>query len=83
MMLAFLIPIALITLFALAFGSVFHKKGEAKPTVLIVADDDKTIASKNTIMQLDSLKEFQVKQTSSVDAENLVKKGDEVYVILK
>ena len=82
MMLAFLIPIALITLFALAFGSVFHKKGEAKPTVLIVADDDKTIASKNTIMQLDSLKEFQVKQTSSVDAENLVKKGDEAAVLI-
>ncbi|MFA4936461.1 MAG: ABC transporter permease [Candidatus Methanoperedens sp.] len=82
MMLTFLIPIALITLFAFAFGGVGHKKGEAKPTTLVVADDDSSAASKNVITQLDSLKEFEVTQTSSGEAENLVKKGDEAAVLI-
>ena len=81
-LLTFIVPIAIITLFALAYGSVFHKKGEAKPTILVVADDDQSPASKNVITQLDSLKEFEVTQTNSVEAENLVKKGDRAAVLI-
>ena len=82
MMLTFLVPIALITLFAFAFGGVGHKKGESKPTTLVVADDDNTAASKNLMKQLDSTKEFEVKQKTSAEAENLVKKGDEAAVLI-
>lgn len=82
LMLTFLVPVALITLFAFAFGGVGHKKGDTKPTTLVVADDDSSKASKNVITQLDSLKEFDISQTSSADAENLVKKGDEAAVLI-
>ena len=82
MMLTFIVPIALITLFAFAFGGVGQKKGKARPTTIVVADDDKTEASKNAIAQLDSLKEFDVSLTSVDSAENLVKKGDEAAVLV-
>ncbi len=82
MMLTFAVPMALITLFAFAFGGAGQTKGEAKPTKLVVADDDKTEASKSVIHKLDSLKEFMVEQTSSDTAEALVKKGDEAAVLV-
>ena len=82
MMLTFLVPIALITLFAFAFGGVGHKKGESKPTTLVVADDDNTAASRNVMKQLDSSREFVVEQKSAAEAENLVKKGDEAAVLI-
>ena len=81
-LLTFIVPIAIITLFAIAYGTVFQKKGEAKPTTLVVADDDSSAASKNVIAQLDSLKEFEVAQTSAAEAENLVKKGDRAAVLI-
>lgn len=76
MVLTFALPIALITLFAFAFGGAGQKKGESKPTTLVVADDDQTEESKNVIRQLDSLKEFKVQQTDSETAEQLIRKGD-------
>jgi ABC-2 type transport system permease protein len=82
MMLTFIVPIALITLFAFAFGGVGQKKGEARATRLIVADEDKTEASRSVILQLDSLKEFKVEQTSADTAEELVRKGDEAAVLV-
>lgn len=82
MMLTFIVPIALITLFAFAFGGAGQKKGEARPTKLVVADNDKTEASKNVILQLDSLKEFTIEQTSADTAEELVRKGDEPAVLV-
>jgi ABC-2 type transport system permease protein len=80
--LTFAVPIVLISLFAFAFGGVGQKKGEVKSTRLVVADEDNSTESKNTIAALDSLKEFEVMQTSAEEAEDLVKKGDEPAVLI-
>ena len=82
MLLTFAVPIALITLFAFSFGGAGQKKGESRPTTIVIADDDKTAASRNVITQIDSLKEFNVSLTSVDTAENLVKKGDETAVLV-
>jgi len=82
LMLTFAVPIALITLFAFAFGGAGQEKGKAKPAKIVVADEDKTEASGNVITQLDSLKEFEVLLTSLDTAENMVKKGDRPAVLV-
>lgn len=82
MLLTFAVPIALISLFAFAFGGAGQTKGSSRPTTLVMADEDKTVASKNIITQIDSLKEFNVALTSLDSAENLVKKGDESAILV-
>ncbi len=82
MMLTFIVPIALITLFAFAFGGAGQSDAEDSATVLVIADEDQSIASKNVIAQLDSLKEYEVSLKTAEEAENLVKKGDEPAVLI-
>lgn len=74
-LLTLLIPIALSTLFAFAFGGVGAKRTADSPTKLIIADEDKTAFSKTIITKLDSLQAFEVLQTSSDSARSLVKLG--------
>jgi len=80
MIITFALPIALTTLMVFAFGGAGQQKSE--PKTLVVADNDKSDASKNVIAQLDSSKEFEVMQKSSDEAENLVKKGKEEAVLI-
>ncbi|MEP6645717.1 MAG: ABC transporter permease [Saprospiraceae bacterium] len=82
MILAFLVPIALITLFAFAFGGAGQSKDAPRPTTLVIADEDNTSSSKNVIAELDSLIEFSVSQMSTIDAEHLVMKGNEPAVLV-
>ncbi len=81
-LLCFVVPIALVTLFAFAFGAVGQKKGEARPTTLIIADDDNSVSSKNVIAQLDSLLAYDVYLTSKDSARYMVKKGEEAAVLV-
>ncbi len=81
MLLTFAIPIALITLFAFAFGGVGKSHKDAKISLLI-SDLDNTTASKEAIKLIDSLKSLQVKQLSLEKAENAIKKGDESSVLV-
>lgn len=81
-MLTFAVPIALITLFAFAFGGVGQEKRKARPTRVVVADEDQTEASKKIIAELDSSKELQVSLIAADQAESLVKKGDEAAVLI-
>ncbi|MFM2018886.1 MAG: hypothetical protein RL007_2542 [Bacteroidota bacterium] len=74
MLLTFAVPIALITLFAFAFGGA-GGSDEPDPLKLVVADLDKTETSKKLIANLDSLEEFVVINATSDSAENLVIKG--------
>ncbi len=76
MLLTLLLPIPLITLFSLAFGGN-GGSSDAKPLVLITCDEDKSPASKKLIAQLDSLKELDLRLTSTDTATRLIKKGDE------
>ncbi|GHN01843.1 ABC transporter permease [Cytophagales bacterium WSM2-2] len=82
LILTFAVPIALITLFAFAFGGVGQEKGKARPTKVLVADEDETGASKNVIAQLDSLKEIEVSLTDIGTAENRIRKGEEPAVLV-
>lgn len=80
MLLTFAVPIALITLFAFAFGGAGQSDGPS-PTKLVIVDLDKTNESKALITTLDSLDEFQVQTTSADSAEEMVKKGNRAAVL--
>jgi ABC-2 type transport system permease protein len=82
MLITFAVPISLITLFAFAFGGVGQEKGKARPTTIVIADEDQTDASKKVIAQLDSLKELVVSLSTTQAAEKLVKKGDEAAILI-
>jgi ABC-type multidrug transport system permease subunit len=80
-LLTFLLPIAIITLFALAFGGI-GKKGQSRPVELLIADEDQSPGSKKIIAGLDSLKEFTVVEVTPERAVNLVKKGDKAAALI-
>jgi ABC-2 type transport system permease protein len=75
-LLTFLLPIPLITLFSLAFGGA-GKSQDAKPVILIMCDEDKTPASKRIVVQLDSLKEMNVRLSSLDTIKRWISSGDE------
>lgn len=79
--LTFAIPIALISLFAFAFGGVGKSKSDKKVSILL-SDLDLTPASKDAIAQFDSLKSIEVKQLPLADAENAIKKGNYSCVLI-
>lgn len=81
MMLAFAVPIALITLFAFAFGGAGRSNEEPEPRELVIVDLDKTPESESLINSLDTLQEFEVVTTSADTAESLVKKGNRAAVL--
>lgn len=81
LLLTFAIPIALITLFAFAFGGVGKEEAGAKITLLI-SDLDNTKASEAAIKQLDSLSSIQTKQIKLKEAEKLIKSGKESSVLI-
>jgi len=80
MLLTFAVPIALITLFAFAFGGAGQSDGPS-PTKLVIVDLDQTRESKALITTLDSLDEFQVQTTSLDSAEEMVMKGNRAAVL--
>jgi ABC-2 type transport system permease protein len=81
MLLTFLLPIPLITLFSFAFGGS-NKSSEPRPMTLIMADEDKTPASKRLIQQIDSLPELKVQLTTVDSALRMIKKGNEDAVLI-
>lgn len=80
MLLTFAVPIALITLFAFAFGGAGQADGPS-PTKLVIADLDQTKESKELITALDSLEEFLVVTTTADSAEQMVMKGNRAAVL--
>src|SRR5690554_2141117 len=81
MLLTFAIPIALITLFAFAFGGAGKSEKDSKISLLI-SDLDNTSISKEAIRQFDSLKSIQTELMSLEEAEKLIKKGNESCVLV-
>ncbi len=81
LLMTFAIPIALITLFAFAFGGV-GKGSDDNKIVLLISDQDSTDASKATVAILDTLKSIQLIPTSLEDATRAIKKGDESSVLI-
>lgn len=79
-MLTFLLPIALITLFALIFGGTQVSKSRAQR--LVIVDLDLTDESSRIIAALDSLHEFEIRLTTFDTAQRWVLKGDEPSALI-
>ncbi|MBN2399922.1 MAG: ABC transporter permease [Candidatus Aminicenantes bacterium] len=73
--LAFLLPVILITLFAFAYGSIGSHNGRSEPVQLLVADLDQTKYSKEIIFKLDSLEDIRITFSEATNAKELVMKG--------
>ena len=73
--LTFLLPLILISLFAFAYGGIGEFDGRSEPVRLLIADLDKTVSSQEIISSIDSLKDIRLIISDSVNAEELVIKG--------
>jgi ABC-type Na+ efflux pump permease subunit len=73
--LTFLLPVILITLFAFAYGSIGAYDGRSEPVKLLVADMDQTSSSKEIIYKIDSLEDISIVISDSVKSKELVIKG--------
>jgi len=76
MILTFIVPIPLITLFSLAFGGM-GKGSDVRKLPLVVCDEDHSISTKRLLQQLDSLPQLRLFHTSMDTATDLVQKGKE------
>jgi len=72
---AFLLPVILITLFAFAYGSLGAYSGLSQPVKLLVADLDKSTASGEILNRIDSLDNIKVIASDSAKARELVIRG--------
>ena len=73
--LTFLLPLILITLFAFAYGGIGEFNGRSEPVGLLVTDLDQTGSSKEIISRIDSLKDIRIVVSDSVKSKDLVIKG--------
>jgi ABC-type Na+ efflux pump permease subunit len=71
----FLLPIILITLFAFAYGSIGTYDGRSEPVKLLVTDLDQTSTSKSLIYEIDSLDDIRTIASDSLKSKELVIKG--------
>jgi len=71
----FLLPVILITLFAFAYGSIGAYDGRSEPVKLLVTDLDQTSSSKKIIHKIDSLEDIRIINSDSIKAKELVIKG--------
>jgi ABC-2 type transport system permease protein len=73
--LTFLLPVILITLFAFAYGSIGAYDGRSEPVKLLVTDLDQTRSSKEIICKIDSLEDIRIIVSDSIKSKELVIKG--------
>ncbi|MBN2774443.1 MAG: ABC transporter permease [Prolixibacteraceae bacterium] len=74
--LTFLLPIILISLFTFAFGGMSGGNGDSNPIDLLITDFDKTKASENITYRLDTLKSVAVQIASYEESKEKIIKGD-------
>ena len=74
--LTFLLPLILISLFAFAYGGIGQFDGRSEPVRLLITDLDQTVSSQEIISSIDSLKDIRIVISDSVKAEELVIKGN-------
>ncbi|MBI3511821.1 MAG: ABC transporter permease [Bacteroidetes bacterium] len=80
LLMTFFMPVALISIFAMAFGG--EREHNAKPMNLLVADLDQTKSSKDIITQIDSLKNISVTRIPLDSGTRLVKTGEESELLI-
>tara|TARA_R110000787_G_scaffold32138_17_gene84998 strand:- start:14625 stop:15740 length:1116 start_codon:yes stop_codon:yes gene_type:complete len=78
----FLLPIIMITLFAFAFGGVGKKKSTPRPLGVLVVDKDSTVASQELIAKLNAMPTIRLIASDEEKAVDLVKKGKNVAVLV-
>lgn len=80
-LLAFLLPILLISLFAFAFGGI-GGNNETKPLTLLIIDNDKSEASKNMVQKLEDLDAINLVSVEEKEGEERVKKGKNIAALI-
>jgi len=80
--LTFLLPVILITLFAFAYGSIGSYDGRSEPVRLLVADLDQTSSSREIISEIDSLDDIIIVVSDSIKSRELVTTGDYVCALI-
>ena len=78
--LTLLVPIALIALFAFAFGGA-GKSNDTNPISIFISDQDSTNVSRELISKLDTLQSLDIKLLPLEVAKEEVKKGSRVAVL--
>ena len=81
-LITFLLPIILITLFAFAFGGVAKKKSAPRPLGVLVVDKDSTTTSQDFITKLNAMQTIRLITSTEDKALDLVKKGKNVAVLI-
>jgi len=81
-LLSFLIPIVLISLFAFAFGGTGNNSTKTKAIELLISDNDNSTDSKMLVSKLESIQEIVLIPKGLEEATNLVKKGKYVGVLI-
>lgn len=80
--LTFILPVILITLFAFAYGSIGSYDGRSEPVELLVADLDQTSSSREIIQKIDLLEDITVVASDSAEAKKSVISGDYVCAMI-
>lgn len=81
-LLSFLLPIALITLFGLAFGGLSGEGSKQKPVNIYVADNDSTPASKEVIGKLGNLEEISLTPVEFQKGKDAIMNGDKLAMLV-
>jgi ABC-type Na+ efflux pump permease subunit len=74
-LLTFLLPVILISLFAFAYGGIGLFDGRSEPMNLLVADLDQSSSSKEIVNKIDSLEDMRIYISDELKAKELVIKG--------
>ncbi|HKI78072.1 MAG TPA: ABC transporter permease [Ignavibacteriaceae bacterium] len=78
--LTLLVPVALISLFAFAFGGT-GKSNDTNPIAIYISDQDSTDVSRDVVAQLDTMSSLDIKKLPFDEAKNEVNKGSRVAVL--
>ncbi len=80
-LLVFLLPIVLITLFGLAFGGLSGSESDEAPTRIYAADLDQTPLSHEVIAELDSLDEISITMIGFEEGKNAIMDGKRIAML--
>ncbi len=81
-LLSFLLPIALITLFSLAFGGLGEDQSAQNPVSIFVADNDSTATSQDIITKLDNLEEIELSPIAFETGKNEIMNGNKLAMLV-
>lgn len=81
-LITFLLPIIMITLFAFAFGGVAKKKSVPKPLGVLVIDKDSTTVSQELIAKLNAMQTIRLIASEEEKALDNVRKGRNVAALI-